>query len=285
MLALLIVLLCSLASAASDTITCNIARVHSEAGVHWAVPFPASTSNLQPGQFGDGKVVLLSTADGVPLRDVLNGHTEDMAWLLCQYVHQERNAPEAAANNFDLAVRDFSEVVFLSPLTEDTRSMMLGLNYVEHAKEAGLDIAKGGAEFSMMFPKLSRPTSATANVLRPPHVKFLDYEVETGVVLRKDLGDVPGTVVTDTNVHEFVAGVLLVHDFTSRDTQLHQQQWVKGKGYRTFGPTGPWIVLLPHSTAAAAALRSVRMKLWCNEQLRQDASTDDLITDVGFIFV
>eukprot|EP01065_Artemidia_motanka_P033514 TRINITY_DN404_c0_g1_i1.p2 TRINITY_DN404_c0_g1~~TRINITY_DN404_c0_g1_i1.p2 ORF type:complete len:413 (+),score=168.86 TRINITY_DN404_c0_g1_i1:60-1298(+) len=167
---------------------------------------------------------------------------------------------------------------WLPPVTADAQKLMLGVNYAAHAAEAGLTLRDGKTEFNMMFPKLSASTGPFAAVRRPPHVRFLDYEVEMGVVLSRDLSE--PAVVTPANVGEFVAGIVLVHDFTARGVQLNQQQWVKGKGYRSFGPVGPFVGLV-NSSAAWAAVSSSRVQLWVNGQLRQDANTADLIHDVA----
>ncbi|MFX8055726.1 fumarylacetoacetate hydrolase family protein, partial [Acinetobacter baumannii] len=76
----------------------------------------------------------------------------------------------------------------------------------------------------------------------PRGVRFLDYEIELGLVLRREIrGPVE---VTDTNLHEFVAGAVIVNDYSARDVQIPQFQFYKGKSFRTFGPVGPHLVLL-----------------------------------------
>ena len=80
---------------------------------------------------------------------------------------------------------------------------------------------------------------------------------------------------------QYVAGAILGHDFSARAALHHGNEWVKGKSYRSFGPTGPFLALLPlNRPAAARMLNSLQLHLWCNGELRQSDTTDTLITDV-----
>src|SRR5690606_13992521 len=92
--------------------------------------------------------------------------------------------------------------------------------------------------FNMIFGKAnSSLTSAYDTVVSPEHVKLLDYEIELGLVIGKDITE--ETAVTDDNLHEYLAGLVVANDISARDVQLVQGQWLKGKSYRTFCPTGP----------------------------------------------
>ena len=79
-------------------------------------------------------------------------------------------------------------------------------------------------------------------LIKPRHVRFLDYEVELGLVIKRDI--TAKVAVTDANLHEFVAGLVIVNDYSARDVQIPQMQFYKGKSYRTFGPVGPYLCLL-----------------------------------------
>jgi 2-keto-4-pentenoate hydratase/2-oxohepta-3-ene-1,7-dioic acid hydratase in catechol pathway len=110
-------------------------------------------------------------------------------------------------------------------------------------------------------------------VIRPRHVQFLDYEVELGLVLKRDI--TARLRVTDENLHDFVAGIVLVNDYSARDIQIPQTQFYKGKSYRTFGPVGPYLCLLDR--ADFAVLRSLQLELKVNGEIRQRDSTANLI--------
>ena len=95
----------------------------------------------------------------------------------------------------------------------------------------------------MIFSKAdSSLCGAYTEIIRPAHVQLLDYEIELGLVIGTEITE--PVEVTDENLHQFVAGLVIFNDVSARDVQLLQGQWLKGKSYRTFGPTGPYFYLL-----------------------------------------
>ncbi|RPF38433.1 AMP-binding enzyme [Streptomyces sp. TLI_185] len=73
-------------------------------------------------------------------------------------------------------------------------------------------------------------------IVRPPHVKFLDYEVELGLVIGAPLP--VGTVVEERDLPAYVAGLVLSNDVSARDIQLTRTQFYESKSYPTFDETG-----------------------------------------------
>jgi len=128
--------------------------------------------------------------------------------------------------------------------------------------------------FNTLFTKApSCITAADAPVVRPPHVQLLDYEIELGLVLRRDLA--AGTKVGADDVGAWLAGVTIVNDLSARDIQLPQGQFYKGKSYRGFGPVGPGLVLL--TPEEWARWPELHMRLGVNGQPRQDAYCREMI--------
>jgi len=110
----------------------------------------------------------------------------------------------------------------------------IGLNYSDHAKEAGMAIPSEPIIFSKATTCISGPDD---DVIQPPASTKLDWEVELGIVI--------GTAarhVSQEKALEHVAGYCVVNDVSERAFQLQSSQWDKGKGYDTFGPIGPWLV-------------------------------------------
>lgn len=103
--------------------------------------------------------------------------------------------------------------------------------------------------------------------------RLLDYEVELGLVLKRDV--TAKTTVTDANLHEFVAGLVIVNDYSARDVQIPQMQFYKGKSYRTFGPVGPFLCLL--DAADVPKLKALQLTLTVNGEVRQNDSTANLV--------
>jgi 2,4-didehydro-3-deoxy-L-rhamnonate hydrolase len=168
-----------------------------------------------------------------------------------------------------VGVEDLS---ILSPVTHNQQFVCQGANYRQHMIESGVD--PDAKTFNMIFTKApSCIVPADSDVIRPRAVRFLDYEIELGLVLRRAIrGPVD---VTDGNLHELVAGAVIVNDYSARDVQIPQMQFYKGKSFRTFGPVGPYLALLDASDIGQ--LRQLRLTLTVNGEVRQDDTTSNLV--------
>ena len=161
----------------------------------------------------------------------------------------------------------------LSPVTTDARLVCQGLNYQEHAAEAQQAIRRSNLIFSKASSSLSAPFGP---IVRPEEVQLLDYEVEIGLVLRASL--TADAQVDDTNIGKYVAGIVLCNDVSARDTMFGASflQWFHGKSYRSFCPAGPTLYWLA-ADEVAETLKGLSIKLWLNGELRQSASSSQLI--------
>jgi 2-keto-4-pentenoate hydratase/2-oxohepta-3-ene-1,7-dioic acid hydratase in catechol pathway len=165
-----------------------------------------------------------------------------------------------------------SEVKLLSPVTRDQQFICQGANYRQHMIESGMD--PDAKTFNMIFTKAtSCIVPANHDVIRPAQVRFLDYEIELGLVLKRDI--TTRTTVTDRNLHEFVAGLVIVNDYSARDVQIPQMQFYKGKSFRSFGPVGPYLCLL--EAGDMGLLKDLQLTLTVNGEIRQDDSTKNLV--------
>jgi 2-keto-4-pentenoate hydratase/2-oxohepta-3-ene-1,7-dioic acid hydratase in catechol pathway len=108
------------------------------------------------------------------------------------------------------------------------------------------------------------------DVLKPDHVRFLDYEVEIGLVIGRELA--VGAAVTAANVADYVAGLVVTNDVSARDVQLPQTQFYEAKSYPTFTPAGPTLVLL--DADEFKRFGELRLRLWVNGEARQDMLVD-----------
>ena len=159
----------------------------------------------------------------------------------------------------------------LSPVTAPARVVAQMVNYASHARDSGLDPARIPPIF---FRKASHSiTGPTGDIIRPAGVEFLDYEIELGLVIGRD---VPvGTTVTDGDLASYVAALVVTNDVSARQIQLMKTQFYEAKSYPTFTPAGPWLTLV--DTADLAALDALRLTLSVNGQVRQDNTTADMI--------
>jgi 2-keto-4-pentenoate hydratase/2-oxohepta-3-ene-1,7-dioic acid hydratase in catechol pathway len=184
----------------------------------------------------------------------------------------ERVAEKGAAL-FDGPVSTIQASQLLSPVTSDASIICQGLNYKDHAAEAGHRERKQNLFFSKASSSLSGPF---ADVVRPLNTELLDYEVEIGLVLRTAI-ETPRDVA-EADIGQYVAGVVLCDDVSARDVMFGASflQWFQGKSYRTFCPTGPVLWYLEPADVAGV-LEHLEIKLWCNGELRQQAISADMI--------
>ena len=164
------------------------------------------------------------------------------------------------------------EVELLSPVTRNQQFICQGANYRQHMIESGLNPDE--KKYNMMFVKASSCIVAADSALaRPREVRFLDYEIELGLVLKCDVTS-PRSI-TEANLHEYVAGAVIVNDYSARDIQIPQSQFYKGKSFRTFGPIGPYLCLLERGDIPK--LHSLELSLMVNGMVRQKDSTSNLV--------
>ena len=168
------------------------------------------------------------------------------------------------------------EVTLLSPLTPSSTLLCQGLNYASHQREAGMEKTEIDPNENLLFVKSSASLcGANDDIVRPRECELLDYEAELGVVIGK-----PITATTDvprSALGQYVAGFIICNDVSARDQQLGSpaMQWFKGKSYRTFCPAGPVLYLLDEGEIDY--IDRLDVKLWVNGELRQAASTAQLL--------
>ncbi len=151
-----------------------------------------------------------------------------------------------------------SDVRLLAPIPQPPTIFGIGLNYRAHAEETGGEPPQAPIVF-MKTPFSSAPPGAP--VTCPPVVRRLDYEGELAAVIGPG-GEVAGYAVAD--------------DVSARDLQRREPQWTRAKGADGFCPWGPWIT----TADEVGDPHDLRLRTWVNGELRQDASTADLIFDV-----
>ena len=165
-----------------------------------------------------------------------------------------------------------ADIELLSPVTLNQQFLCQGANYRQHMIESGMD--PDAKTFNMVFTKAqSCIAPANTDVVRPARVRFLDYEIELGLVLKRDVA--AAQQVTDANLHEFVAGAVIVNDYSARDVQIPEMQFYKGKSFRTFGPVGPYLCLL--EPGDFGKLRALQLTLTVNGKVRQKDSVANLV--------
>jgi 2,4-didehydro-3-deoxy-L-rhamnonate hydrolase len=156
------------------------------------------------------------------------------------------------------------------PVAGIGKFIAIGLNYADHAAEAGLPVPPEPIFFTKAISCLTGPCDP---VMMPLEATKLDWEVELGVII--------GTTcryVEKNRALDHVAGFVLVNDVSERAFQKERgSQWDKGKGCDTFGPTGPWLV----TSDEVGDCQDLDMFLDVNGQRMQTGNTGTMIFNVA----
>jgi 2-keto-4-pentenoate hydratase/2-oxohepta-3-ene-1,7-dioic acid hydratase in catechol pathway len=156
------------------------------------------------------------------------------------------------------------------PIALPSKVVCVGLNYRDHATEAGLKVP----EAPLLFAKWPNTLIGPQDEILIPRDVRTDYEAELAVVIgRRARG------VTREEALDYVAGYLCANDITARDLQFEDGQWVRGKSLDTFCPIGP--ALVPSEQVPDP--QDLRIRLSLNGVLMQDSSTAHMIFGVADI--
>jgi 2-keto-4-pentenoate hydratase/2-oxohepta-3-ene-1,7-dioic acid hydratase (catechol pathway) len=144
----------------------------------------------------------------------------------------------------------------------------IGLNYSDHAAEAGMAIPKEPIIFNKVSSCICGPNDDT---IIPKGSTKLDWEVELGIVIGQR-----ARYLSKDKALDVVAGYCLANDVSERVFQIERTgQWVKGKSCETFGPLGPWLVTKDEIKDP----QGLNMWLDVNGEKRQRGNTKTMIFD------
>jgi acylpyruvate hydrolase len=158
-----------------------------------------------------------------------------------------------------------------APIADPGKFICIGLNYKDHAEEAGQAIPKEPPIFAKWANAIIDPGEP---ILRPRGSAQLDWEVELGVVIGRTARYVPREQALD-----YVAGYTIINDASARDFQFLTTQWMAGKIFETAAPVGPYIadreeIPDPHA---------LDLKTFINGKQTQRGNTKTLIFDVRYL--
>ena len=211
----------------------------------------------RPGALRDDRILELG-GEG-DLKEIIEGgpaaldvvHTKIAAW----------GGPEHALEAVKLE----------APVAQPNKVIGIGLNYIDHCREAGLDVPK----FPVIFTKYSTSVTGPYDdvVWQTSVCQDVDYEVELGVVIGK-----PTFQVDEQSALDHVFGYTTVNDVSARDLQLRPPgQWDLGKSLDTFCPYGPGIV----TADEIGDPQMLDLSLRVNGEEKQRSNTSNMIFDVA----
>ncbi|MFY9645106.1 MAG: fumarylacetoacetate hydrolase family protein [Terriglobales bacterium] len=158
----------------------------------------------------------------------------------------------------------------LLPPVQPSKIICVGRNYRDHAAELGHDVPQ---EPLLFFKPPSSLLAPGGTILRPKVSERTDYEGELGVVIGRRCH----RLADSDDVRPYILGYTCVNDFTARDLQKKEPQWVRGKGFDTFCPVGPVVTDLLDPWAG------VQVETRVNGEVKQSGNTRDFIFQLGVI--
>ncbi|MCH0540452.1 fumarylacetoacetate hydrolase family protein [Streptomyces sp. MUM 203J] len=158
-----------------------------------------------------------------------------------------------------------------APVGRIGKVVCIGLNYHDHAREAG---ARTPAEPVVFLKAADTVVGPHDTVLVPRGSRKTDWEVELAVVI----GRTARYVGSAEEGIAHVAGYAVAHDVSEREFQIERGgTWDKGKNCETFNPLGPWLV----TADEVGDPQALGLRLWVNGELKQDGNTGEQIFPVG----
>ncbi len=159
-----------------------------------------------------------------------------------------------------------------APVSQSSKIICVGLNYIDHAKESGMDVP---AEPILFFKSTTAIVGPYDNIIIPKSSEKTDWEVELAVVIGKK-----ASYVDEATAIDYVAGYCLHNDVSERAFQLERGgQWVKGKSCDTFAPLGPWLV----TPDEVSDVHNLNLWLNVNGAKMQSSNTSNLIFKIPFL--
>lgn len=212
---------------------------------------------------------------GLPRPGLLkDGRVLDLSGHLVHSILELIQTPDAmdhvrrAADAFVGHGPDIASLKLLPPLPSVGKILCIGQNYADHCREQNQPLP----ERPILFAKFPSCLIAHGDeIVLPDDVEKLDYEAELVIVI-----GTRARKVSKADALDYVAGYMVGNDVTAREVQKRDGQWVRGKSYDTFAPTGPYLVTrdeIPDPGNLAIRCR-------VNGELRQDSNTSNLVFDV-----
>jgi len=175
--------------------------------------------------------------------------------------------------NAKIGKLSIDEIELLSPITNPSKVIAIGLNYMDHVRETGIDMP----ELATMFCKYpSSITGSSKDIYWSTRLtQKVDYEAELAVVIGKTARN-----VEEVAAYDYVAGYMNCNDVSARDLQFRPgDQWLRGKCLDTFCPLGPYLVTRDEITAP----HNLSIQARVNDEIRQDSNTSEMIYQIPYL--
>ena len=211
--------------------------------------------------------------------EVVDFSSSDLPRTMINFIELGTKGLEQATSLIESGKNRLSlnDISLKAPIPKPNKILAVGLNYKEHKDEVAQTAAKTIGKAQEKYPNIFNKQNSSVNgpyddIHRPRASEFLDYEGELGFVIGKKCRHVP---------YDKAAGVIygytVVNDVTIRDWQMRgpPMTMTMGKSWDTHCPFGPYIV----TSDEVGDPHNLKLETYVNSELRQSASTSDLIFD------
>lgn len=155
-----------------------------------------------------------------------------------------------------------------APVSRPSKIICLGKNYIEHAKEGGMEPPSRPLIFCKSLNTMNGPFDP---IILPRSSGLIDWEVELAIIVGKK-----GKRIPQEKALEYVAGYTVLNDVSAREAQFADSQWFRGKSFDSFAPVGPVLVTRDDIDTP----QDLRLTATLNGEIMQDGSTKDLIFSI-----
>ncbi len=163
---------------------------------------------------------------------------------------------------------DISKYKLLSPIPNPNKIICLAFNYVDHAKEQGLQAPE---DPSIVIKPRTTLNGTKSDIVCPDFVTQLDYEVELAIIIGKNCKNVGIDEASDA-----IFGYMVFNDVSARDIQFKDKQFTRAKSFDSFAPCGPWITTKDEIKDA----QNLKLTTKINGELRQNSSTNNMFIKI-----
>ena len=163
---------------------------------------------------------------------------------------------------------NISKFKLLPPIPNPNKIICLAFNYVDHAKEQGLQAPEDPA---IVIKPRTALNSTNSDIVCPDFVTQLDYEIELALIIGKNCKNIS---VEDAN--NVIFGYMVFNDVSARDIQFKDKQFTRGKSFDSFAPCGPWITTKDEIKDP----QNLKMTTKINGELRQNSSSNNMFIKI-----
>ncbi|MDF2426178.1 MAG: fumarylacetoacetate hydrolase family protein [Nitrosopumilus sp.] len=163
---------------------------------------------------------------------------------------------------------NISKYKLLSPIPNPNKIICLAFNYVDHAKEQGLQAPEDPA---LVIKPRTALNSTNSDIVCPDFVTQLDYEVELALIIGKNCKN-----ISVNDAFDAIFGYMIFNDVSARDIQFKDKQFTRGKSFDSFAPCGPWITTKDEIKDP----QNLKMTTKINGELRQNSSSNKMFIKI-----